>query len=60
MRLAFIANGLSYGGAEKMLAFVAVELFNRGHEVAIFNTNEHKGNSQTIPQMVLVITMAAG
>ena len=49
MRLAFIANGLSYGGAEKMLAFVATELYKRGHDVAIFNTCEHKGVSQTLP-----------
>lgn len=49
MRLAFIANGLSYGGAEKMLAFVAMELYKRGHDVAIFNTCEHKGVSQSLP-----------
>jgi hypothetical protein len=49
MKLAFIANGLSYGGAEKMLVFVASELFRRGHDVAIFNTCEHSGIIQSIP-----------
>jgi UDP-N-acetylglucosamine:LPS N-acetylglucosamine transferase len=54
MRLAFIANGLSYGGAEKMLAFVASELFKRGHDVAIFNTCEHSGSLQVLPQGLTV------
>lgn len=59
MRLAFIANGLSYGGAEKMLVFVATELLKRGHEVAIFNTNEHKGVSQTLPDELVLFNAKA-
>lgn len=54
MRIAFIANGLSYGGAEKMLVFVASELSKRGYQVAILNTCEHTGNSQPIPESVVV------
>ena len=50
MRIAFIANGLSYGGAEKMLAFVASELQRRGHNVAILNTAAHSGTSQRIAE----------
>ena len=54
MRLAFIANGLSYGGAEKILVFVATGLLDKGHSVAIINTNEHQGVSQQIPDSLVV------
>jgi len=37
--LAFITNSLGYGGAEKILAFVANSLSARGHNCAIINLN---------------------
>jgi len=38
-RVAFITNSLGYGGAEKILAFVANCLSERGHNCAIINLN---------------------
>lgn len=45
MRIMFVTNCLGYGGAEKMLMFVALGLSSRGHDVAIANLNE--GNYET-------------
>ncbi|MBR2339943.1 MAG: glycosyltransferase [Clostridia bacterium] len=39
MRILFITAGLGYGGAEKMLIFVAESLAERGHTVSIANIN---------------------
>lgn len=36
-RIMFITNSIGFGGAEKMLAFVANSLFDRGHSCAIVN-----------------------
>ena len=55
MRIVFIANGLGYGGAEKMLSFVAKELYNRGHDVAILNTCAHRDISQLLPDGLKVV-----
>lgn len=55
MRFAFIANGLGYGGAEKMLSFVAAELHMRGHNVTIFNLNHHTDIYQRVPDGVKII-----
>ncbi len=38
-RILFITNSLGFGGAEKMLAFVAGGLCRRGHSVAVVNLN---------------------
>lgn len=39
MRLMFITASISYGGASKMLCFVAESLSKRGHEVCVANLN---------------------
>ena len=39
MRILFITNSLGFGGAEKMLTFVANSLYARGHVVSIANLN---------------------
>ncbi len=39
MKVLFITNSLGFGGAEKMLTFVAGELSNRGHNISIANLN---------------------
>lgn len=38
-KILFITNSLGFGGAEKMLAFVAGGLCRRGHSVAVVNLN---------------------
>lgn len=39
MKISFVTDCLGYGGAEKMLLFVANGLSDLGHDVAIFNLN---------------------
>lgn len=39
MKILFITNSLGFGGAEKMLTFVANSLAQRGHNVGIANLN---------------------
>ncbi len=39
MRVLFVTNSLGFGGAEKMLTFVAESLSKRGHKVSIANLN---------------------
>ena len=43
MKALFITNSLGFGGAEKMLAFVASSLARRGHNVSIINLNAVPG-----------------
>lgn len=43
MRVVFITNSVGFGGAEKMLAFVANGLAVRGHNVAIVNFSSEGG-----------------
>ena len=38
-RIVFITNSLGFGGAEKMLTFIANNLCDRGHECCIINLN---------------------
>lgn len=42
MNITFITNTFSYGGAEKMLCFLAEGLKERGHEVSVVNLNTIK------------------
>lgn len=42
-RIVFITTSLGFGGAEKMLTFVANQLSQRGHEVSIININSVPG-----------------
>lgn len=39
MKILFVTNSLGFGGAEKMLIFVAESLCDRGHDVSIANLN---------------------
>ena len=43
--ITFITNSLGYGGASKILRFVAGELANRGHNISIINRNSLFRNS---------------
>lgn len=55
-RLLFITTGLSYGGAAKMLSFVAESLYRRGHNVHIANigTTSKNDNRQSLPPEIVV------
>lgn len=48
MKVYFIASSLSYGGAEKMIAFVANGLSRRQHSVCIVNLMEEKEEIQNL------------
>lgn len=37
--IVFITNSLGFGGAEKMLTFVANSLYSKGHKISIINLN---------------------
>ena len=43
MNISFVTDCIGYGGAEKMLLFIAKGLYNKGHKVAIINLNNQKG-----------------
>ena len=48
--ITFITNSLGYGGASKILRFVAGELANRGHNVSIINRNSiYRNNNKDMP-----------
>ena len=44
MRIVFITNSIGFGGAEKMIAFVANGMAKRGHDVSVINFNSAGGN----------------
>lgn len=39
MNIVFVTNSIGFGGAEKMIAFVANGMYERGHQVTIVNYN---------------------
>lgn len=43
--IVFITNSISFGGAEKMLCFIASELAKRGHRISIINRNTMTNSS---------------
>lgn len=53
-KVLFVASDLSYGGAEKMLCFVAESLAKRGMKVAIANMQEVHDNSRQISDEITV------
>ena len=58
----FITNSLSFGGAAKMLSFVAKQLDARGHRVCIVNrkaTADTSGYQRHIPETILVKTTSS-
>ena len=54
MKVMFAASSLSYGGAEKMLAFVANGLSKRNHAVSIANLLEEKEEVQSLDPNIKV------
>lgn len=57
----FITSGLGLGGAEKMLCFVAEELYDRGHKIYIANlanTADVSGYERSISEGILVKRIA--
>ncbi len=60
-KVVFITNSLGFGGAEKMLVFVANKLFERGFGCAIINLNTIPGyvneHLQNIDRNVHVVTL---
>lgn len=54
MNIGFIINNLSFGGAEKMAAFVANSLALRGHNVTIFVLSNEGNTRQTISDSIYV------
>lgn len=61
-RVLFITSGLGFGGAEKMLTFVANSLYERGNEVAIVNLNKTPAyvnlHMQTVLENVEVFSLS--
>ncbi len=48
--ITFITNSIGFGGASKMLRFVATELAKRGHNVSIINRNSiYRNNNKSMP-----------
>lgn len=60
-RILFITNSLGFGGAEKMLVFVAGELSHRGHICGIINLDNVPAyvnkQKQIIPESIVVHTL---
>lgn len=59
MNILFVTSSISFGGAAKMLLFVADELSKRNHCVSIFNlknTNNVTDYERTVPSYINVIT----
>lgn len=54
MNILFVTNSLGYGGAEKMLVFVANSLFARGHNIVIQNNNTVSDDIQAHNQNISV------
>lgn len=57
----FITPSLGFGGAAKMLIFVAESLAERGHRVCITNINStfgEKGNGRPVADSIPVVTIA--
>ncbi len=60
MRILFVASSLSYGGAEKMLTFVANGLCERKHIVNIANLMEEKEEIQVLSPRIAVEHIDSG
>ncbi len=60
MKILFVASSLSYGGAEKMLAFVANGLCRRKHIVTIANLLEEKEEVQELSPSISVERIESG
>lgn len=60
MKVLFVASSLSYGGAEKMLAFVANGLCNRKHIVHIANLLEEQEEVQQLVPEIKVKKIITG
>lgn len=56
-RIAFLASSLSYGGAEKMICFVANGFAERGYLVTIINLQEKTGKQQAISEKIEIVNI---
>lgn len=56
-RILFIADSLSYGGAEKMLCCVANGLAEKGNHVIVINMMEHPDNAGRLNEDIQVINI---
>ena len=56
-KIVFLSSSLSYGGAEKMLCFVANELTKRNYHVVVINLMEHRDDSGRLNKNVKVIDL---
>lgn len=52
MKIVFLTNSIGFGGAEKMMAFVANSLCKRNHTVSIINFNSVGKEINSIPQSI--------
>lgn len=61
MNILFVTNSLGYGGAEKMLVFVANSLYTKGHNIVIQNNNtvgdEIKVHNQSVNAGITVVNL---
>lgn len=51
-KIMFFASSISYGGAEKMLCFVANSLAKSGYAVTVVNLQEKKGEEQKLQEEI--------
>ena len=56
-RVVFISSSLSYGGAEKMLCFVANELAERQYDITVINLLEHTDDAGRLSMKVKVVEL---
>lgn len=56
-KVVFISSSLSYGGAEKMLCFVANELAERQNDVTVINLLEHSDDAGRLSEKVKVVEL---
>ena len=56
-KIVCFTSSLSYGGAEKMLCFVANGFVQRGYEVTILNLQEKKGCHQSVSDRIKIVNV---
>lgn len=54
-KIVFLASSLSYGGAEKMLCFVANGFFEAGNHVTVINLLEHPDNAGILNSSIPIV-----
>ena len=56
-RILFVSSSLSYGGAEKMLCFIANELAEHNYDVTVINLLEHPDDAGRLNKRIKIIEL---